>query len=100
MYYLVFYDIEKDRLRTKLAKHLEAMGLVRLQYSVFIGNGNTVYWSRVKEKVKKLAEQFNPETDSCCFLYAEEKQVKAMKIFGKQAIMSNFIIENPDFLII
>jgi CRISPR-associated protein Cas2 len=100
MYKLVFYDVENDKIRTKLAKKLEEMGLVRLQYSVFIGNGNYVYWSKVIEKIKKLSEKLNAETDSCCFLNAEEKQVKGMKIFGKQAILRNFIIDDPSYLLL
>jgi CRISPR-associated endonuclease Cas2 len=100
MYKLIFYDIENDKTRTQLAKKFEEMGLIRLQYSVFVGNGSTVYWSKVFEKIKKITNQFNAATDSCCFLTADEKQIKMMKIFGKQSILNNFIITNPAYLIL
>lgn len=100
MYKLVFYDIENDKIRTKLAKKLEESGLIRLQYSVFIGSGSVIYWSRVVEKISKLSVALNLETDSCCFLAVEEKQVKNMKIFGKQAILNNFIVINPAYIIL
>jgi CRISPR-associated endonuclease Cas2 len=100
MYKLVFYDIENDKTRTQLAKKLEELGLVRLQHSVFIGNGSLVYWSKVFEKIKTIAAKFNAENDSCCLLAAEEKQIKTMKIFGKKEIMDNFIIANPAYLIL
>ncbi len=100
MYKLIFYDIENDKTRTQLAKKFEEMGLIRLQYSVFVGNGSAVYWSKVFEKIKKVTSQFNAATDSCCFLTADEKQMKMMKIFGKQAILNNFIVTNPAYLIL
>ena len=100
MYKLVFYDIENDKTRTQLAKKLEEMGLLRLQFSVFIGNGSPVYWSKVFEKIKKITQKFDAAKDSCCFLVAEEKQIKKMKIFGKQSILDNFIISNPAHIIL
>jgi CRISPR-associated endonuclease Cas2 len=100
MYKLVFYDIENDKTRTQLAKKLEEMGLVRLQFSVFIGNGSAVYWSKVFEKIKKVTGKFVIEKDSCCFLQVDEKQLKMMKIYGRQAIVNNFVISNPSFILI
>jgi CRISPR-associated endonuclease Cas2 len=100
MYKLVFYDIENDKTRTQLAKKLEEMGLIRLQYSVFIGNGSAVYWSKVVEKIKQISTRFDAEKDSCCFLAAEEKQIKTMKIFGKTSIMNNFNVTNPSYIIL
>ena len=100
MYKLVFYDIVDDKIRTKLANKLEEMGLVRLQYSVFFGRGNTVYWSKVSEKIKKLTVDFVPASDSCCFLIIEEKPLKSMKIYGNQTFMKNYIIDDPAYLIL
>lgn len=38
--YILFYDITKNRLRTKIAKLLTEEGYERLQYSVFVGPYN------------------------------------------------------------
>lgn len=35
--YIILYDIEDDKVRDRLAKHLEQWGYERIQYSVFIG---------------------------------------------------------------
>lgn len=37
---LIIYDISEDKLRTKLAKHLQRYGLKRIQYSGFTGELN------------------------------------------------------------
>lgn len=37
MLYLIAYDLEDDPTRTRLASKLLAMGLERIQYSVFVG---------------------------------------------------------------
>jgi CRISPR-associated endonuclease Cas2 len=100
LYKLIFYDIENDKTRTSLAKKLEEMGLERLQYSVFIGNGNHVYWSKVFEKIKVTCQKFNMGADSCCFLTVDEKQLKAMAILGKKAIANNFVMEAPEYIIL
>ncbi len=54
--FLIMYDIEKDKTRTKFAKFLMKYG-VRLQFSVFkIENSN-----RILENVKiKIKSQFEP----------------------------------------
>jgi CRISPR-associated endonuclease Cas2 len=100
MYKLVFYDIENDKIRTRLSKKLEELGLVRLQYSVFLGNGNAVYWAKTREQLKKISAQFNMTADSCCLLTVEEQQIKLMPVFGNQAILKNFVLENPEFILI
>ena len=100
MYKLVFYDIENDKTRTRLAKKAEELGLVRLQYSVFIGNGSQVYWSKVFGQLKIIAQKFDLENDSCCILVLEEKQVKTMMVLGKKSIMDNFVVDNPAWLIL
>lgn len=45
---LVSYDITVDRLRLKLANELLAHGLIRVQYSVFIGQIPDRYMNRLE----------------------------------------------------
>ncbi len=52
MIHLVSYDIEDDRIRTKLSKLLIAAGYERIQLSVFVGPhdpvSNTELWKGLK----------------------------------------------------
>ena len=38
MMYLISYDIQETKIRTKVAKLLEKAGMERIQYSVFLGD--------------------------------------------------------------
>lgn len=56
--YLVLYDIESDKLRTKFAKYLEKHG-VRLQYSVFeIKNSARILGNVKADIVNKFEPRF------------------------------------------
>ena len=62
MLYLVSYDIELDRLRTRVAKILEKAQLQRIQYSVFLGEVNENKLIDIKNKIefiKKDAAEFH-----------------------------------------
>lgn len=62
MLYLISYDIETDRLRTKVAKTLEKAQLQRIQYSVFLGEVTEAKLTdiiRRIEKIKGEASDFN-----------------------------------------
>lgn len=52
----VFYDIEKDKARTKVAKCCRQAGIYRVQYSVFLGDLN-------KTKRKELTSQIEALMD-------------------------------------
>lgn len=58
MIYVISYDIEPDRMRTKLAKLLEGYG-VRIQYSVF-------ECSLTEQRFKKLYEEILKLTTKDC----------------------------------
>ena len=56
MFTLITYDIESDKLRTKIAKYLEGQG-ERVQYSVFECHLNRTEYRKVKERLGKIIEQ-------------------------------------------
>ena len=60
MKYVIAYNMESDRRRTKLAKVLEGFG-DRVQYSVFEVDLNSYDFRRL---LKKLRIYINPDTDS------------------------------------
>jgi CRISPR-associated protein Cas2 len=65
---LLCYDIENDKLRTKLADLLERQGLERLQFSVFAGNLNPAQWQATWQMIEKLTENnLQPSDKIYCF---------------------------------
>lgn len=57
MLYLVCYDVENTKIRTKVAKALEKLGLCRIQYSVFIGLLSEAERQALETKVRLLLEK-------------------------------------------
>ena len=53
MIYLICYDIQLDRVRTKVAKTLLAAGGVRLQYSVFALRKNKVGIQQLRQELQQ-----------------------------------------------
>jgi CRISPR-associated protein Cas2 len=100
MHKLIFYDIEDDKVRTKLAKVLESMGLVRIQKSVFVGTGSAVYWSKVIEKMTKKLKELLLESDTVCFLAIEERSLKQAILFGNTELFSTFEELKKEYLIL
>jgi|JI6StandDraft_1071083.scaffolds.fasta_scaffold159058_1 CRISPR-associated endonuclease Cas2 len=60
MLHLACYDIEKDRLRTKLADKLLEYGFERIQFSVFLGTLRENRKEELLEWVEKLLESTPP----------------------------------------
>lgn len=52
--YVAFYDIEIDRVRTRLADKLLGLGLERVQYSVFVGPLTDAQKSKLLTEVEKI----------------------------------------------
>ncbi|MCD7883631.1 MAG: CRISPR-associated endonuclease Cas2 [Lachnospiraceae bacterium] len=59
MIYVISYDIESDRMRTKLAKLLEGYG-VRIQYSVFECSLTGQQFKKLYKEVLKLTTKDCP----------------------------------------
>ena len=58
---MVFYDITGTKGRTKISNYLEAQGLERIQFSVFVGEIEPPRWQKVW---KKLVELYEKECDA------------------------------------
>ncbi len=80
--YLISYDIEKDSLRTKIAHHLIANGLYRIQYSVYLGTLSEQDYAALEVWLNNAMQQANTQKDSIMILKLEKPQVKTMKILG------------------
>ena len=61
--HLISYDITDDRLRLKASKLLIRYGLLRVQYSVFMGDIKDVALAKLRNGLDKLVQtpQWTPE---------------------------------------
>lgn len=55
--HLISYDIEHDGLRVKIAKTLIQYGLIRVQYSVFMGEVNDSALGKIDRELTKLSSR-------------------------------------------
>lgn len=81
---LVSYDLENDRLRTRFSNQLLSLGLLRIQYSVFMGNLNTPYRTKLEGYIQELiqAKDWQAE-DAILLLPLYEYNKNNMKSWGK-----------------
>lgn len=84
MNYIVCYDIESDRLRKKFHDKLQALGLERVQYSVFLGPLTEDILSRIKDYGDMLMEKSESEQDSIIMLKVLAKDIEKMTILGER----------------
>lgn len=54
---LVSYDIEDDKIRTKISEACKDYGLARIQYSVFIGELNHNRRDELRQRLRKTLGQ-------------------------------------------
>jgi CRISPR-associated protein Cas2 len=76
MYVLVIYDVENDRVRTKVANALKDYGLSRIQYSAFQGNLSP---NRIQELFFRLETTLGVDVGNILLLPLCEKDVKQIK---------------------
>ena len=76
----VLYDIEKDKVRTKVAKLCKQAGLYRVQFSVFLGSIE----NNQKDSLElQIAELIDEETDSIYIFPMSKSELKATVLLGK-----------------
>ena len=80
---LICYDIENDKLRNKLSKHLKIYGFTRMQKSVFCGQITNEKWIVCKKTLTKLFELSKKESDSLYTLIINKNNFTKMEIYGE-----------------
>ena len=73
------YDIEKNKIRNRIAKLCKQMGLYRVQKSVFLGK---VGKSRLDELALESKELINEETDSVYIFPLCEEDFRKVIVLG------------------
>lgn len=79
MHILVLYDVASDRLRNKVAQACSDYGLLRVQYSAFLGDINANRRAEFASRVKRLLGKADAEVRVVCLC---DKDVKLMKTLG------------------
>ena len=78
----IMYDIENNRIRRYIAKHLEKQGYIRVQKSVFFGNVPRALHKQVCETLKEVNEKYE-NGDSLMFLPISIDMFHNLKVVGK-----------------
>lgn len=77
--YLVCYDIENNRTRTKFFNFLKDLGLQPLQKSVFYGELNA---AELRSLAATARESLEPTTDSCLWIICPLKPMEFDQFVG------------------
>lgn len=76
----VMYDIKKDKVRSKIAKICERVGLNRVQYSVFLGNLEQNDKDALELQIEEL---INEEKDSVYIFPMSKDELKETVLLGQ-----------------
>lgn len=83
MIYFVMYDIENNRVRTKIAKYLEEKGLRRVQKSIFLGQTNRREYQVIRTALTEIQESYE-NRDSIFIVPMPEDYLKSMYMIGEE----------------
>jgi CRISPR-associated endonuclease Cas2 len=98
--YIIVYDITENRFRSKIADRLVAMGMERVQLSVFMGTvkikkmHHFIWWFQ-KEMII-----FAPAKDSLIVLNVSINQLSQMQVFGQKFIDIEMLTDQKTTLIV
>lgn len=90
---LLIYDIENDAYRNKLAKLLEAQGLVRLQKSVFAGVHTQHQWKKLWKQVEMMHQTRGQPMDKIYNVVVSQEMFKSMKCLGQGPAFAEVLSE-------
>lgn len=96
MTFLVMYDIEDDRVRTRIAKYLEKNGLIRIQKSIFIANKPIPFFDDLFKTLEEI-QAYYENHDSILLVPVNTSELKSMKIIGKEITIQT-LIDKPNTL--
>lgn len=94
MNYLIFYDIENDKVRRLVAKYLLSKGCIRIQKSVFLVHCEYKKFDEIKETLKDINEVYENK-DSIILSPLNVADARSMKLIGKNVNIEQ-IIDPPE----
>lgn len=83
MVYFVMYDIENNRVRTRISKYLEEKGLRRIQKSIFLGQTHQRDYEAIRKVLTEIQESYE-NSDSIIIVPVPEDLLKTMFLIGKE----------------
>lgn len=92
----VMYDIKNNRIRTKISKLCEKTGLLRVQFSVFLGK---VEKNEMDTLVLMIKELIDTDEDSVYIFPMSKDELKATILLG-QAFDKKYITDEINMLFI
>jgi len=84
MTYLISYDIGSDKLRKKISDRLQADGLVRIQYSVFVGPMKEAVYFRLMDWIEGKLKEYEGEGDKVLSINISSVGIEKFGILGKE----------------
>lgn len=98
--YLICYDIENDRLRTKTAEQLQYLGMIRMQKSVFAGDLERHHLTMLEAWFQKNIKPYLATDDQIAILRLGAEQMASMKHLNKVPEGWDDLLEPPLVLIL
>jgi len=96
MLYFIMYDIQNNKIRTLISKHLLKKGCQRVQKSIFFAESERKVYNEIVNDLKHIQEAYENE-DSIFFVPVSSDQLRAMKMIG-QNIDFDIIAKNKNTL--
>ncbi|MBK9270710.1 MAG: CRISPR-associated endonuclease Cas2 [Saprospiraceae bacterium] len=94
---MIFYDIESNPVRTKLHNKLEALGFVRLQYSVFCGMHSDSQWRYCRDEIDQVIKDKLGPGDKLNIMTVKPIDLRQMHFLGEPADL-DAILNPPKIL--
>ncbi len=82
MIYFIMYDIENDKIRTRIAKFLINKGCTRVQKSIFLAETPRKLFDEIFQTLKEVQEVYDNH-DSIFFVPVSVDELRSMKIVGQ-----------------
>jgi CRISPR-associated endonuclease Cas2 len=96
MNFLIMYDIENNKVRTKIAKYLESKGCIRIQKSIFFANMENKSFNDIHQTLAEVQSYYdNP--DSILLVPFNTSDIRSMKIIGKELNIQS-LVDKPNTL--
>lgn len=96
MLYFIMYDIENDKIRTRIAKYLEDKGCVRVQKSIFFAQTERSLFNEIHNTLREIQDMYQND-DSLFFVPVSTDQMRSMKIVGRN-VDFDLIMDNRNTL--
>ncbi|MCF8398523.1 MAG: CRISPR-associated endonuclease Cas2 [Bacteroidales bacterium] len=96
MLYFIMYDIENDKIRTRISKYLEDKGCVRVQKSIFFAQTERSLFNEIHETLREIQDMYQND-DSLFFVPVSTDQMRSMKIVGR-SVDFDLIMDNKNTL--